>query len=357
MKIVTVLGARPQFVKAAAVSRAIAATDSLDEVLVHTGQHHDAAMSAVFFDRLRIPAPHHHLGIAGGRHGSMTGRMLEAVERVLVEERPGMVLVYGDTNSTLAGALAAAKLAIPVAHVEAGVRSFDRTMPEEINRVVVDSVASLLFCPSRLAVDQLAAEGIRSGVHRVGDVMLDVALGQADSGDCGMPERLGVEPGSYWVCTVHRQANTDDPMALSGILAALDEVASGAPVVFPLHPRTAAAIIAGGLGDRLSRLRVVEPLPYDEMLSVVRSARAVLTDSGGLQKEAFFHRVPCVTLRSTTEWPETVELGWNLLAGCDSRTILDSVGRIDSLPRREGTPYGDGTAAEAIAGILAGQGA
>jgi UDP-GlcNAc3NAcA epimerase len=353
VRIVTVVGARPQFVKAAALSRALAAAAGFVEVIVHTGQHHDAAMSQVFFDQLRMPHPRHHLGISGGTHGAMTGRMLEAVDRVLLEERPDLVLVYGDTNSTLAGTLAAVKLRIPVAHVEAGLRSFDRGMPEEVNRVLVDAVSSLLFCPTRTAVAHLAAEGIHRGVHLVGDVMLDVAIEQAASARGDVLDTLGLAPAGYVVCTFHRQANTDDRERLAAILAALDAVAARMPVVFPLHPRTAKAIAAHGLGAAVSRLRIIEPLPYGEMLVLVRSARGVLTDSGGLQKEAFFHRVPCVTLRDETEWPETVSLGWNILAGSDTARIVAAVAEIDTLPRLDGTPFGDGRAAAAIVRILA----
>lgn len=353
MKIVTVVGARPQFVKAAALSRALRSTDGVEEVVVHTGQHHDAAMSQVFFDQLGMPPPRHHLGISGGTHGTMTGRMLEGVERVLLGERPDLVLVYGDTNSTLAGALAATKLQVPVAHVEAGLRSFDRTMPEEINRVLVDAVSSLLFCPTRAAVDHLAAEGIHRGVHHVGDVMLDVALEQAAVVESDIVDSLGLEPGRYVVCTCHRQANTDRRDPLAGILAALTSIAAHTPVVLPLHPRTAKAIATHGLTEALARLRVVDPLPYDAMLVLVRSAGAVLTDSGGLQKEAFFHRVPCVTLRDATEWPETVDLGWNVLAGSDPARIVAAFEGLDALPKRVGAPFGDGRAAVAIAEILA----
>ena len=353
MKIVTVLGARPQFVKAAALSRALVAAGGFAEVVVHTGQHHDAAMSQVFFDQLGVPAPKHHLGISGGTHGSMTGRMLEGVERVLLGERPDLVLVYGDTNSTLAGALAAVKLQIPIAHVEAGLRSFDRSMPEEVNRVLVDAVSALLFCPTQTAVGHLAAEGITRGVHLVGDVMLDVALERAAGVRSDIVPRLGLTSGNYYVCTCHRQANTDARKPLKAILTALSAIASHRPVVLSLHPRTAKAILSYRLEGLLQGLRVVDPLSYEEMLVLVRSSCGVLTDSGGLQKEAFFHRVPCVTLRTETEWPETVSLGWNILAGSETEPILAAVAQIDSLSKREGNPYGDGHAADAIARILA----
>lgn len=355
MKIVTVLGARPQFIKAAALSRALGLVAGVEEVVVHTGQHHDAAMSQVFFDQLGMRPPGHHLGISGGTHGAMTGRMLEGVERVLLGEKPDLVVVYGDTNSTLAGALAAAKLTVPVAHVEAGLRSFDRTMPEEINRVLVDAVSTHRFCPTLIAVDHLAAEGIHRGVHHVGDVMLDVMLAQAATARSDILETLGLLPGGYVVATCHRQANTDRCDPLAGILAALAAIAADTPVVLPLHPRTAKAIASHGLTGALSRLRVVEPLPYEAMLVLVRSSRAVLTDSGGLQKEAFFHRVPCVTLRDATEWPETVDLGWNVLAGSDPARIVAAFAALDTLPKLDGAPYGDGRAAVAIAEILCGR--
>jgi UDP-GlcNAc3NAcA epimerase len=352
VKIVTVVGARPQFIKAAAMSRALVDAGGFEEVVVHTGQHHDTEMSQVFFDQLGMSPPRHQLGISGGTHGSMTGRMLEGVERVLIQERPDAILVYGDTNSTLAGAIAAAKLQIPVAHVEAGVRSFERSMPEEVNRVLVDSISSLLFCPTQTAVGHLAAEGIRRGVYLVGDVMLDVAITRAAAANSDIVKTMGLVLGEYLVCTCHRQANTDVRDRLVGILDALDEIAAHIPVVFPLHPRTAKAIALHGLTESLSRLRVVPPLPYEEMLLLVRSARGVATDSGGLQKEAFFHRVPCITLRDETEWPETVSLGWNILAGSDTARIVAAADGLDALPKREGLPFGDGHAAMAIAAIL-----
>lgn len=353
MKIVTVLGARPQFVKAAALSRALVNVGGFAEVMVHTGQHHDAAMSQVFFDQLGVPAPKHCLGISGGTHGSMTGRMLADVERVLLGERPDLLLVYGDTNSTLAGAIAAVKLQIPIAHVEAGLRSFDRSMPEEVNRVLVDAVSAILFCPTQTAVEHLAAEGITRGVHHVGDVMLDVALERAAVVQSDVVSRLGLTSGNYYVCTCHRQANTDAREPLEAILTALSAIASHRPVVLPLHPRTAKAIFSHRLESLLQSLRVVDPLSYEEMLVLVRSSRGVLTDSGGLQKEAFFHRVPCVTLRAGTEWPETVSLGWNILAGSETASILAAVARLDALPKLGGMPFGNGHAADAIARILA----
>ena len=342
--ILTVVGARPQLVKAAAVSRALAGQPALRECLVHTGQHFDVDMSDVFFAELGIPAPAHHLGIHGGGHGEMTGRMLIALERVMQQERPDCVLVYGDTNSTLAGALAAAKLNLPVAHVEAGLRSFNRRMPEEINRIAADRLSELLFCPTATAVANLAQEGIVAGVHAVGDVMYDVTLhaGDAARQKSRIVERLGLAPNSYALATVHRAENTDDPAALTAVLAYLREQARKQPVVLPLHPRTRDAAARAGLA--LGGLTITEPLGFLDMHRLLAGAVAVFTDSGGVQKEAYFHRVPCVTLRSETEWVETIDAGWNRLwRGSDYR------------PRRDIPDYGDGHSAEKIVAILAGR--
>ena len=340
--VLTVVGARPQLVKAAAVSRAFAGRSDLREILVHTGQHFDAGMSDVFFDELGIPKPAHHLGIHGGGHGDMTGRMLTALERVMQQEKPGCVLIYGDTNSTLAGALAAAKLNIPVAHVEAGLRSFNRRMPEEINRIVADRLSALLFCPTAASVANLADEGITAGVHAVGDVMYDVTLhaGAAARQKSTILDRLRLAPKSYALATVHRAENTDDPAALAAVLAYLREQARARPLVLPLHPRTRDASARAGLA--LDGLTVTEPLGFLDMHRLLAGAAAVFTDSGGVQKEAYFHRVPCVTLRGETEWVETVEAGWNRLwRGPDYK------------PRRDIPDYGDGHSAEKIVAILA----
>jgi UDP-GlcNAc3NAcA epimerase len=340
-RILSVVGARPQFIKAAPVSRAIGRLPALSEILVHTGQHHDPEMSAVFFEELDIPAPRHHLGIHGGTHGAMTGRMLEALERVMLAEKPDWVLVYGDTNSTLAGALAAAKLDLPVAHVEAGLRSFNWRMPEEVNRVVADRVSRLLLCPTATAAANLAREGIVEGVHRVGDVMYDATLAAAEKARAGsrILAELGLEPGRFALATVHRAENTDDREALAAILDFLRAHARARRVVLPLHPRTRAA--AGRFGLDLGGLDVVAPLGYLDMARLVDTCAEVLTDSGGLQKEAYFHRKPCVTLRAETEWVETVEAGWNRLwRGPDYG------------PRRDIKDYGDGRAAERIARLL-----
>lgn len=321
MKLLTIVGARPQFIKAAAVSREL--RKRFREVLVHTGQHYDDNMSQVFFDELEIPRPDVNLTIGSGGHGAQTGAMLAAIEEVLLQEKPDRVLVYGDTNSTLAGALAAAKLHIPVAHVEAGLRSFNRRMPEEINRVLTDHVADLLFCPSQTAVDHLAAEGVRNGVHLVGDVMHEalmhaVSLARERS---DVLNRLGVVPGEYALATIHRAENTDDPVRLARLVAALQEVARGMPVLFPVHPRTKSRLpaLAGSAG-----LRLLEPLGYLDMVRLEAEAAVILTDSGGIQKEAYWLRVPCVTLREETEWIETVEQGWNVVAGADPALIASA---------------------------------
>lgn len=344
MKVLTIVGARPQFIKASALSRVFRDLSSVEEVLVHTGQHHDPEMSAIFFDELEIPPPRHTLGIHGGTHGDMTGRMLIHLERVAHKENPDAILVYGDTNSTLAGALAAAKLDVPLAHVEAGLRSFRRSQPEEINRRVTDHLSDLLFCPTSTSVANLTREGIDRGVHQVGDVMYDATLFAADQAETRSTilEQLGLARGQYKVATVHRAENTDEPHRLERVLTYVRDQARGETVVLPLHPRTRAAASAARI--TLEDLRVVPPMGYLDMVRLVAHANAVLTDSGGLQKEAYFHRVPCVTLRDETEWVETIEAGWN-------RLWTDP----EYMPRVDIDEYGGGKAAEEIAGILATQ--
>lgn len=349
MKVLSVVGARPQFIKCAPLSREI--RRRFDEVLVHTGQHYDAGMSDVFFEELQIPRPDYHLGVGSGMHAAQTGAMLARIEEVLQSEVPDLVLVYGDTNSTLAGALAAAKLHVPVAHVEAGLRSFDRAMPEEVNRVVVDHVSSLLFCPTRTAVENLEREGIRDGVRVTGDVMVDAVEFNRVLADeqSDVMERFGLAAGKYAVMTVHRASNTDDPAMLGAILGAVGE--AGLPVVFPVHPRTRQAMAAHGLALPANIL-AVEPLGYLDMLRLLGSARRLLTDSGGMQKEAFVLGVPCVTLRDTTEWVETVELGWNVLAGTDRGAILAGIGRPEPTGPRMPV-YGDGRASGKVVAAIA----
>lgn len=349
-RILTVVGARPQFVKAAVVSRALARS-GMDEVMVHTGQHFDANMSDVFFDELEIPPPRHNLGIGGGGHGANTGRSLEQIERVIGDERPALVLVYGDTDSTLAGALAAAKLCIPVAHVEAGLRSFNRRMPEEINRVLTDHVSTLLFAPSQVAVSNLEREGIAGPrVQMVGDVMCDAALsyGRLAAQRSRIVEQLSLQPRGYVLATLHRKENTDDPARLAAILAGLSSC--DVPVVLPLHPRTRKRIAEFGL-EAGGAIRIIDPVGYLDMMRLEQDAALIATDSGGVQKEAYFHRVPCLTLRDETEWVELVETGVNRLVGADRDAI--AAGLRDREFRAARTDlYGDGATADRIAAAL-----
>ncbi len=356
MKILTVVGARPQFIKAAAFSRALLARSvaGVTEVLVHTGQHYDQKMSDVFFEELGIAAPAYNLAISGGTHGAMTGRMLEALEQVLLEQRPDWVLIYGDTNSTLAAALAASKLHIPIAHVEAGLRSFNMRMPEEINRIVADRLSSLLLCPTETAVANLASDGLSSGVHLVGDVMYDVALlfaGLAEQRTSILAE-LGVAPKGYVLATCHRAENTDDPKCLAGIVKGLAGIAASRRVIFPIHPRTKAKIREYGMDDALGDVTMIEPVSYLDMVALEKHAQVIVTDSGGVQKEAFFYRVPCVTTRAETEWVETVDAGWNTLVGSDAARLIQAVEQHAQQERVEVSPYGAGDAANRILDVL-----
>lgn len=358
MNVLTILGARPQFVKASVVSHAIAAHGGLREFVVHTGQHHDANMSDVFFAELGMAAPTHHLGIHGGTHGAMTGQMLAAVEQVLLAERPDAVLVYGDTNSTLAGALAAVKLHIPVAHVEAGLRSFNLAMPEEVNRILTDRIARWMFTPTAAAAAHLRREGVAEAqIVPVGDVMYDVALyhGARVCATGGALGRLGLVPGGYALATVHRAENTDDPGRLDVVVDALATLAQRMPVVWPLHPRTRGVLAHDGRLDALSRqLQLTDPVGYLDMVQLEKHAALVVTDSGGVQKEAFFHRVPCVTLRDETEWVELVEAGWNRLAPPhDAAVVAAALTTAIGTRGREIEPYGRGDAAVRIVERLA----
>ncbi len=347
--ILTVVGARPQFVKAAAVSAAVAAQSGLSEVLVHTGQHYDEAMSGSFFDELGIAPPQHNLGVGSGGHGEQTGLMMQRLEGVVLDEQPSCMLVYGDTNSTLAAALVASKLHIPIAHVEAGLRSFDRTMPEEINRIVTDQVSSHLYCPSAVAVAHLAAEGITAGVHIVGDVMFDVMLREtADLGDDN-PIASSCAVDDYVLATIHRPGNTDDPVRLGAIIGALTALAAGGvPVIWPVHPRTR-SLLADWVTP--SHVHLVTPTTYRQTLALLRDARCVVTDSGGLQKEAYWMATPCVTVRPSTEWTETVAGGWNTLVDADTNEIVDRV--THARPGvSDRTSYGSGDAAARIVELL-----
>lgn len=351
MKIVTVVGARPQFIKAAPVSR-VWRQEGV-EVLVHTGQHYDDNMSAVFFRELDIPEPDYNLGVSSGSHGWQTGQMLTGIEKILLDEKPDKVLVYGDTNSTLAGALAAVKLHIPVAHVEAGLRSFNRQMPEEHNRVLTDHCSDMLFCPTQTAVDWLAQEGITTGVHLVGDVMYDAVLHNIELARQRLMTLtdLQLEPKNYLLATIHRPYNTDVPKRLQNILTAFVDI--NAPIIFPVHPRTRQYISALSLETlEGSKVYMVEPVSYLDMLVLEQNARLILTDSGGVQKEAYFMAVPCVTLRPETEWVETVETGWNLVVDADPERIVEAANG-HFWPTEPPQPiFGDGRAAEKIVDLL-----
>jgi UDP-N-acetylglucosamine 2-epimerase len=350
MKIVTVIGARPQFIKAMPVSRALRRTGH-DEFLIHTGQHYDYGMSQVFFEELGIPTPDVNLAIGSGQHGAQTGAMLAGIEQILIAQKPDALLIYGDTNSTLAGALAASKMGIAVAHVEAGLRSFNRAMPEEINRVVADHLSALLLCPSQTAVDNLAHEGISNGVHLVGDVMADaLMLGVARAREhSDALVRLGLNAGGYLLATVHRAENTDDPLRLQAILAAFG--ALNEPLIFPVHPRTRKRLHDMGYTPP-AHVRLIEPVGYLDMVLLEQSARMILTDSGGIQKEAYWLAVPCVTMRDETEWVETVAAGWNILVGADQGQIVSAVHSFTPAATHPPLYGGDGQAAERCVALL-----
>ncbi len=367
MKIISIVGARPQFIKAAAVSRVLRSKSEVEEVLVHTGQHYDENMSEVFFEELEIPKPDYNLEIGSGTHGAQTGRMLGAIEQVLLKEKPDFVLVYGDTNTTLAGALAAAKLryegkskisyraGIPVAHVEAGLRSFNRHMPEEINRILTDHASDVLFSPTEAGVKNLLCEGIpEDRIHQVGDVMYDAALYYASRANARSQilDQLELQPKGYILATVHRAENTDDPCRLQAIFEGLRLIAKKIPVLFLIHPRTRAVLEQERtLLKPLRHLRLFDPVGYLDMMMLEKNASLIATDSGGVQKEAFFYHIPCITLREETEWVELVELRWNVLVGCDPARIADAAFRAKpniSSP----SLYGDGHAAERIVQCL-----
>jgi len=347
LKVLTVLGARPQFIKAATVSRYIRDHSQIKEVIVHTGQHFDENMSEIFFDEMDIPKPHYMLGINSLTHGAMTGRILEKIEAVIQNESPDVVLVYGDTNSTLAGAIAASKLKVKIAHIEAGLRSFNMTMPEEINRILTDRISNFLFCPTTTAVNNLEKEGFNNFDCRIemsGDVMYDSVLYYLD-------QLNGRNPGNdYALLTLHRQENIDDPRRLISIVTALNHLSSQFHIVFPIHPRTEKKLQE--LNIRLN-FNPVAPVGYLEMIKLTRDSAIVLTDSGGLQKEAYFLNKPCITLRDETEWTELVDAGGNVLAGADEEIIIESCMKLfGSYIKPVGSLYGDGKAAEKICQLL-----
>jgi len=356
MRILTVVGARPQFIKASPVSRALA-NAGCDEVIVHTGQHYDHGMSQVFFDELGIPAPHINLEVGSGSHAQQTAAMLVGIEQAITEHRPDWVLIYGDTNSTLAGALAAVKLHVPVAHIEAGLRSFNRRMPEEINRIAADAVSDLLFVPTQEAVRNLSNEGVPAErVKLVGDVMYDAALMHGDRADSQsrILEEIGLVPKQFILATIHRAENTDEPERIATILDAFGRISEDLVVVLPLHPRTRATLERNNLlSEAEKRLRLIEPVGYLDMVKLERSAALIATDSGGVQKEAFFQRVPCVTLRDETEWVELVEMGWNRICPPESAdSIIEAVRSMLGAEGRGVNPYGDGKASDQIARSL-----
>lgn len=358
-KIITVVGARPQFIKAAALSRVIheiGSVNNFEEILVHTGQHFDANMSEVFFKEMRIPHPAYHLGIGGTSHGRMTGQMLEKLEELYLQLKPDAVLVYGDTNSTLAGALAASKLDIPVAHIEAGLRSYWKRMPEEQNRVLTDHLSTWLFCPTHTSVENLKKEGIEEGVYRVGDVMYDVNLfyreviAEEENQGKKRPEGVKLSDSPFALMTVHRAENTDDVHRLRGILEGVGAIPM--PVVWPVHPRTSKILQERGI-SLPSNILSISPVGYLDMLALENRAQLILTDSGGVQKEAYFAGKPCITLRDQSEWVETVEDGWNILAGTNPERILQAYHQSITTHHRPRIPhYGDGHSAQKIVKIL-----
>ena len=359
MKVLSVIGNRPQFIKAAAVSRHL--RERAEEVLVHTGQHYDRELSEIFFEELDVPPPDHMLGAGSGTHAEQTGRIMTALEPLAAEIGPDVVLVYGDTNSTLAAALVAAKAGLPLAHVEAGMRSFDRSMPEEVNRIVADRLSGLLLCSTDTAVENLRREGLGEGARLVGDVMADVALavGPVAEGRSDALERFGLEPRSFLLATAHRAGNVDQPGRLQALVSVLAAAGREATVLFPVHPRTRARLQAAGLDRDLETagVRAVEPLGYLDITRLLHGARAVITDSGGLQKEAYLAGVPCLTLREETEWVETVDAGWNRLVGLDPEAAVEALRQLSPKrdePRPDAGIYGAGHAGERVAEEIAG---
>jgi UDP-N-acetylglucosamine 2-epimerase len=349
MKIISVVGARPEFVQAALLSKAIRKQHV--EILVHTGQHYDYMMNDVFFRDLELSAPEQNLGVGSGSHAQQTGEIMIRFEQVLQRERPDWVIVRGDTNSTLGAALAAAKLGFPVAHIEAGMRSFNRAMPEEINRVLADRLSALLFCATETSVQNLAQEGIVAGVHYVGDVMFDAALhfSALAVAQSHVLEQARLIPGKYLLVTVHRSANTDNRENLRRIFSALDQLDE--PIVFPVHPRTRGVLNELQIEPR-PHVRLIEPVGYLDMLNLEKHARKILTDSGGVQREAYYLGVPCITLRDETEWVETIEDGWNVLVGADADRIVNAVHAFEPPTGKPSGRFGDGRASEKIVEIL-----
>jgi len=351
MKIVTILGARPQFIKAGSVSREILKYNEIEEIIVHTGQHYDTNMSEVFFDEMNIPKPHYNLNINGLSHGAMTGQMLESIEEILLKEKPDWILVYGDTNSTLAGALAASKLHIPIAHIEAGLRSFNMQMPEEVNRILTDRISRILFCPTNTALDNLYNEGFDKfdcKIIKSGDVMQDGAMFYAQRAKKPDTELAN----KFILCTIHRAENTDNISRLKNIFEALEEIAKEIQIVLPLHPRTRS--IVEKLNINIQNLTVIDPVGYLEMVYLIRNTNMVMTDSGGLQKEAFFFKKPCITLRDETEWVELIDHNVNILVGADKDRIINAYNQHQFNNNFSIDLYGNGKASENIIQTLKG---
>lgn len=351
-KIVTIIGARPQFIKAAALSAVLSRNRSINEVVIHTGQHYDANMSDIFFDELDIPKPAYNLKIGGGTHGQNTGRMIEAIEDVLLKEKPDMALVYGDTDSTLAGALAACKIHIPVAHVEAGLRSYNRRMPEEINRILTDQISTLLFTPTDGAKDNLVGEGAVAGkIHTVGDIMYDATLQFREIANerSTILKQYALTPKSYILATMHRSENTDNPVRMKSIIEGLG--ASAQKVVLPLHPRTKSALSKNRIYIP-DQIICIDPVGYLDMQVLESAASIIATDSGGVQKEAYFHGVPCITMREETEWVELVDAGANIITGADTKRIKEAIEIFSGKIIATSSIYGDGQTAKAIAGVI-----
>ena len=355
MKILTILGARPQFIKAGSVSREIAKNNEIIEIIVHTGQHYDANMSDIFFEEMQIPKPDYFLGIGGKSHGAMTGQMIEKIEDVALKEKPDWIMVYGDTNSTLAGAIVASKLHIKLAHVEAGLRSFNMKMPEEVNRILTDRVSDILFCPTQTAVENLKKEGFpfntangKQKIVNVGDVMQDGALFYKNFSK--EPSNLQLKTSNYILCTIHRAENTDNPQRLKAIFDALNEIAKEKQIILPLHPRTRKIIQTSNLQLETSNLKIIDPVGYLEMVWLIDNCSMVMTDSGGLQKEAYFFNKPCITLRDETEWVELVEIGVNTIVGADKEKILKAYKATSNLKLETSNLnlYGGGRASERI---------
>ncbi len=351
-KILTVVGARPQFIKAAVLSRKIKQTQNCEEIIVHTGQHFDAKMSDIFFDEMDIPKPHYSLDINSLSHGAMTGRMLEEIEKVVISEKPDLLMVYGDTNTTLAGALAAKKLHVKVAHVEAGLRSYNMNMPEEINRILTDRISDLLFCPTQTAVDNLIGEGYKafpSSIFLTGDIMFDAAVyySQVSAARSKVMSEMKLEPNGFILCTIHRQENTDDLSRLKDIIFALNEIQSSIPVIVPLHPRTKKILDQHGI---VCHFKVIEPIGYFDMIELLKNCRMVITDSGGLQKEAYYFLKNSIILRDQTEWLELIENNFSVLVGAEKTAILRG---FEQMMQKENPVlnkhlFGDGNSADLI---------